>query len=360
MMKHGLGAALLAAIIASPVAVAAEAPKMDPGLRAKARHATDLGLRFLRANMAKDGSWVNSVGVTAIALRAYLESHRGYGVGDGPFITRPIAFILKHVRPDGSISETIQNRNYNTALSITALQATKDPAYARIIRNGQKFLKGLQLDETNGYAESHKYYGGMGYGGDERPDLSNQYFALEALKATSLDPADPVWKKALVFVSRAQNLSETNDQKWAANDGGFTYMPGYSPHGGTGSYGSMTYAGLISLIFAGVDKKDPRIQGAYRWIKDNYTLEEHPGVKGKQGLFYYYSAFAKTMYAYGKTEITDAKGVTHNWRNDFAAKLVGLQAADGSWSNAWSKRWWEGVKPLQTARMVISLSLAAR
>ncbi len=56
--------------------------------------------------------------------------------------------------------------------------------------------------------------------------MSNVYLAIEGLKSTSADPQDPVWQKALVFVNRTQNRSESNDQKWAANDGGFIYMPG--------------------------------------------------------------------------------------------------------------------------------------
>ena len=46
--------------------------------------------------------------------------------------------------------------------------------------------------------------------------MSNVYIALEGLKAASTDPKDPVWQKALVFVNRSQNRSESNDQKWAA------------------------------------------------------------------------------------------------------------------------------------------------
>ena len=59
--------------------------------------------------------------------------------------------------------------------------------------------------------------------------MSNLYIALEGLKAASTDPKDPVWQKALVFVNRSQNRSESNDQTWAANDGGFVYMPGWNP-----------------------------------------------------------------------------------------------------------------------------------
>jgi squalene-hopene/tetraprenyl-beta-curcumene cyclase len=183
---------------------------------------------------------------------------------------------------------------------------------------------------------------------------------MEALRVTQLDPNDPVWKKAMIFINRSQNRSESNDQSWAANDGGFTYMPGYSPHGGTGSYGGMTSAGLASLLFAGTDKKDPRVQAAYDWIRANYTLDENPGAKGQHGLFFYYNAFAKAMTAFGEPEVTDAKGVKHNWRDELATKLISLQAEDGSWVNTASNRWWEGDKNLVTAWSVIALNLVVR
>jgi len=340
----------------APAVYSAAPDKMDKQLKSKAKRATDNGLRFLREQQAEDGSWSESVGITALALRAFLESRRKYTEEDGPFITRPVEYLLSHVKPDGSISESINNRNYNTAVAITALKATNNPAYDQVIENGKKFLMGLQLTEEDGYTPEHKYYGGIGYGGDERPDLSNAYIALEALKASELDKNDPVWEKALTFVSRSQNNSETNDLDWAKNDGGFAYMPGFSPHGDAVSYGSMTHAGLVSLLFAGVDKNDPRVKAAYTWIQKNYTLDSNPGAKNKQGLFYYYNAFAKSMSAFGETEITDSNGITHNWRNDLSAKLLSLQGKDGSWVNNDSPRWWEGNKNLVTAWSVICLN----
>ena len=337
----------------------AEATDLDPALRSKARRATDAGLHFLRGTLADDGSYSSSVGVTAIALRAYLTSHRGYSETDGAFITRPLGFILKHVDDDGSISETNQNRNYNTAVSVIALKATGNPKYTDKIAKAQKFLAGLQIDEGEGYAPDHAYYGGIGYGGDERPDLSNQYIAIEALRETSLDSEDEVWKKALAFVSRCQNRSESNDQGWAGNDGGFTYMPGYNPHGGTDSYGGMTHAGLISLIYAGVDRNDPRVQAAYDWIRANYTLDMNPGTESKSGLYYYYTVFAKSMAAFGSSTIETRKG-ERNWREDFVRKMLSLQLEDGSWVNPDSPRWWEGDKNLTTARIVTALNIALR
>ncbi len=333
---------------------------MDAQLKSKARRAIDNGLRFLREQQAEDGSWSGSVGITALALRAFLESHRQYTEEDGAFITRPLKFVISNVKQDGSISESINNRNYNTAVSITALQATANPQYREIIGNGQKFITGLQLDETHGYEPDHKYFGGIGYGGDERPDLSNAYMAVEALKVTSLDQDDPVWEKALLFINRSQNNSETNDLDWAGNDGGFAYMPGYSPHGNAVSYGSMTHAGLIGLLFAGVDRNDSRVKAAYEWIMANYTLDQNPGAKHNQGLFYYYNAFAKSMTAYGEAVVTDSNGIKHNWRDDLSRKLLALQNEDGSWVNTESPRWWEGNKHLVTAWSVIALNHVIR
>jgi squalene-hopene/tetraprenyl-beta-curcumene cyclase len=359
-MRKVTGIVAMVCLLAFTSAAHAADADMDPQLRSKAKRAVDNGLRFLREQQAEDGSWSASVGITALAVRAFLQSHRQYTEADGAFITRPISFILSNAKADGSITESINNRNYNTAVSITALQATANPEYEAIIEKGQKFIKGLQLDEASGYQSDHKFYGGIGYGGDERPDLSNAYMAVEALQATSFDADDPVWDKALVFISRSQNNSETNDLAWAKNDGGFAYMPGYSPHGDAVSYGSMTHAGLIGLLFAGVDRNDPRVQAAYEWIMANYTLDENPGAKHNQGLFYYYNAFAKSMAAYGEAEVTDSNGVRHNWRDDLARKLLALQGEDGSWVNQDSPRWWEGNKHLVTAWSVIALNLVVR
>ena len=356
--------ALLASMLAfcaAPFAQAAET--MDPQLKEKARRAIDAGLHYLRGAQAENGSMSGSVGITALSLRAFLESHRGYNEADGAFVSKQVDYLLSKVNEDGSICETLQNRSYNTAVALTALAATKNPKYSNVIEGGQKFLRGEQIDEKEGYKPEHRYYGGIGYGGDERPDLSNLYLAIEGLKATATDPKDPVWQKALVFVNRSQNRSESNDQPWAGNDGGFIYMPGWNPPefgGGTASYGGMTAAGLIGLLFAGVDRGDPRIQAAYKWMTSNYTLETNPGTDAKHGLFYFYNAFAKVMAAYGDDTFTDGKGQVHNWRNELAQKLISLQAADGSWVNPDSNKWWENNPHLVTAWTVIALEQIVR
>ena len=343
-------------MLATPWAHAADS--LEPALRERARRAVDAGLNYLRSQQAADGSVARSVGITALSLRGFLESHRGYNEGDGAFITRQVEYLLSNVKSNGSITQSLQNTAYNTAVTLNALAATKNPKYEPIIAAGRKYLIGHQIDEEEGYKPDHRYYGGIGYGGDERPDMSNVYIALEGLKAASTDPKDPVWQKALQFVNRSQNRSESNDQKFAGNDGGFVYLPGWNPpefENGTGSYGGMTAAGLLSLLFAGVDKKDPRVQAAYKWMTTNYTLELNPGTTKKHGIFYFYNAFAKVMTAYGEDSFIDGKGQKRNWKSELAAKLVSLQGPQGTWANPDSNAWWEDRPQLVTAWSVIAI-----
>jgi hypothetical protein len=181
---------------------------MDPALRSKARRAIANGLHYLRTQVGPDGSLLKSVGVTALSLRAFLESPAAYNESDGGFVTRQVDFLLANVKPDGAISESMQARSYNTAVALNAFAATKNPKYKDLLAAGRKFLISHQMDENEGYTPDHRYYGGIGYSGGERPDLSNVYFALEGLKAADTDPKDPVWQKALKFVSRNQNRRE--------------------------------------------------------------------------------------------------------------------------------------------------------
>src|SRR5262249_19790648 len=155
-----------------------------------------------------------------------------------------------------------------------------------------------------------------------RPDLSNTQYFLDALEAAGISKDDPGRKKALVFISRCQNLKgEYNDQPWAGkiNDGSFIYSPAGGgqtkaqpgPDGSFPGYGSMTYAGIKSMIYCGVSKDDPRILKALEWIKKHYTVDENPGMpksRSQWGLYYYYHTMAKTLQTLEFDEFTDAQG----------------------------------------------------
>ena len=356
-MPKPIKAILIATLLATG-AVSAATDDMSPQLRAKSQQAIDAGIKFLRSKQSANGSVLNSTGLTALSLTSILQNPAGAGNVDKTVIDKYANFIASKANPDGSIVEQQHDQSYNTAVSISALAATKDPKYAPLITAGQRYISKAQIGESRGFATVDSWYGGMGYGGDERPDMSNFYIAIEALRATSYDPKDPVWQKALIFASRMQNRSESNDQKWAGNDGGFAYSPGMNPPemgGGTNSYASVTAAGLYGLLLIGVEKSDPRVQAAHKWLITNYTLDSNFGSNSKNTLFYFYSAFAKVMAAYGEKEFVDSRGQRRNWRNDLAARLISLQEADGSWVNHDSNVFWEDKPELATAWSVQAL-----
>ena len=197
------------------------------------------------------------------------------------------------------------------------------------------------------------------------------------MREAGFSASEPFWKKLELFVSRCQNnpkgdallgksgIGSTKDWgfRYAPND---TRGPSESLDDGSlaySSYGSMTYQGLKSLLYADIDKKDPRVQGAFKWISDNFTVVENPGMRtlgnpkaGLQGLFYYYHTMAKTLSVYGESVLGDSKGAKRIWAAELSDHLMKLQAEDGHWKNT-SGRWWENLPTLDTAYAMIALSL---
>jgi squalene-hopene/tetraprenyl-beta-curcumene cyclase len=124
--------------------------------------------------------------------------------------------------------------------------------------------------------------------------------------------------------------------------------------GGLRSYGSMTYAGLKSMIFAGVGSDDSRVKAAMTWISANYNLNTNPGL-GDAGLYYYYHTFAKTLSVAKIDSIKDVDGKDHDWRADLVEVLKHRQQKNGAWVNG-NERWLEGDPNLVTAYSLLALS----
>ena len=185
-------------------------------------------------------------------------------------------------------------------------------------------------------------------------------------RALGLAPDDPAVRKAVVFVSRTQGGEEAKDYWIGLPDGGFIYSPhegGESKAGefvmpsgekGLKAYGSMTYAGFLSLVYTGLEKDDPRVQAALDWIGSHWTLEENPEL-GMQGYMYYLMTMGKALRAYGKPTVVDGQGAEHPWRKELSAKLVSLQRDDGSWINPEAERWYEGNPYLSTPYALVAL-----
>ncbi len=358
---------LLATVLLLSVAVpAAPAAEQSTAAGDRLNLAISRGVDFLRQSQADDGSWsaASGLGITAIAATSLLRNGR---TADDPDVARALKYLEKHVHDDGGIYQKgSRHKNYETSLTIVCFElANRDGRYDAVLAAAEQFVKHLQWDDDEGHDISSMNYGGAGYGSHERPDLSNTSFLVDALHAVGRGEDDPAMQKALLFISRCQNLeSEYNTSPFAAkvDDGGFYYTPaaggqsqaGETPEGGLRSYGSMTYAGLKSMIYAGLEPDDPRVKAAYDWIRQHYTLEENPGM-GAQGLYYYYHTFANALDATGKDEVTDADGEAHPWRTEVANELISRQNQDGSWVNS-NSRWLEGDPNLVTSYALLALS----
>ncbi|TAH35930.1 MAG: hypothetical protein EYC70_11810 [Planctomycetota bacterium] len=344
------------------------------------------GVDYLLAARDASGLWEvygnPEPGISALAAHALLRSARA----DARKAAEPVLDWLKaQQKEDGSIY-TQGLPVYVTSAAVMALAAAGRPQDRDALQRALQYLRVTQCDEGENYSESDKFYGGIGYGNDLRPDLSNLQYALAALHAGGATADDPAFQRALVFVQRCQNRSETNpetyrdaggkDEVRSGNDGGGVYYPGNSMAGteqladGTviaRSYGSMSYALLKCYLLAGLPADDARVQAVLRWIQDHWTLEVNPGFDtlrdpraGYQGLYYYYLTLAETLALTGRSEIRSSDGAAHDWRAELRAKLAALQQPDGSWVNALADRWMEGNAVLCTAYALNALAEAAR
>lgn len=368
---------------APPQAPAAAQTAQDPAARAQAL--VDRGLAWLKEQQKPDGGWQRAEeppAITAIALKAFCQDK--HYQGDEPFLKKAFAKVLSFQKPDGSISDD-NLATYNTAIAISALAESKQADYKPQMLKALAFLRDLQWDDKiqgvpahMKVPESNPNFGGFGYGAKgKRADGSNMQVALDALKDSGLKSDDPAFQAALKFATRLQNNSETNDQKWAGNDGGFIYsaadgggskageMIGASGMRMWRSYGSMTYAGLKSMIYAGLSHDDPRVKAAWDWVRRNWTLDENPGIRygdpnnpkgGDDGLFYYYHTLARALHAYGQPVIVDAKGNRHDWRIELIDKLAAQQHQDGSWTGV--QKWMESKPTLATSYAILALQEA--
>jgi squalene-hopene/tetraprenyl-beta-curcumene cyclase len=312
---------------------------------------------------APDGSFSKSVGITAVAAAGLTA----VGISDeDPVVKKSFEYLLGNIQPDGGIYvKGSTHANYETCISIMALnRANKSGKYTEAIKNAEKFVRKEQWDESENITTEDLKYGGAGYGSKARPDMSNTAFMVETLHQLGAGKDDPAIQRALTFITRCQNLeSPQNSSPFAAkvNDGGFYYtvaaggssVAGTEENGGLRSYSAMTYAGLKSMIYAGLDEKDPRVMAAQKYLRNNYSVETNPNL-GMSGLYYYYMTMSKALKVNGEP-IFEAKDGKHDWKAELTKQLKARQREDGSWFNE-EKRFMESDPNLVTGYALLVLA----
>ena len=336
------------------------------------------GLAWLRTQQNVDGSFGKDVthpALSALPMTAFQREVTGK-FAQADFLQKSAAYLRGFAQEDGGIYNKENGlANYNTSVCLIALAGAGDAKDTELLLKARAYVIGQQ---ASGMAKSETD-GGIGYGSvgaspkRGHPDLDNTLIALEALRTTQSLAADKPgtkdlnWQAAIDFISRCQNLPSHNKQPWASGDaenkGGFVYFPGSSNAGemeleGGGkalrSYGSMSYGGLLSFIYADLKKDDERVKAAVEWLSKHYTLEENPGLK-QEGYYYYLHLMAKALIAAGITEL-EVGGKKVDWRRDLAQRLLKLQAPEGSWANE-TPRWKENNPVLVTTYCVLTLEL---
>lgn len=390
--------ALLLSLVTLAVSTCISAQGADDAATEPGAAAVRGGLGFLDGRQDDDGSWSPEPGpaVTGLVLRALVQD--GRTPATDPVAAAALAYVLGKVQPDGSIrsGEDSMLANYNTAICVSALaQLPDDPRARAAVLEGLDFLRAQQwqagMTDPKGepVTESHPYFGGAGYGRHGRPDVSNTQVMVQALHDAGLSPTDPAFQRAATFIARCQG-TDANDFFPAGTivpDGGIVYStsedagnigvpqsmanPGQQdpsvdegrrrPVSGLRGYGSMTYAGFKSFLYAGLTRDDPRVEAALGWIRSNHTLDRNPGMPDgldQQGLYYYYLVYGQALSAFGEDTLTLAEGDVLDWRSGLAEALTARQRPDGSWSND-ADRWMEGDPNLATAFAVLALQAAA-
>ncbi|MEG0333705.1 MAG: prenyltransferase/squalene oxidase repeat-containing protein [Akkermansia sp.] len=377
-------------------------------------HSIERGNDYLKSKQSPDGIWGSPAypAMTALACTATMRAPDQLGKPIPNFLKKSFNFILQSQKEDGSIYGR-GLASYNTSVCMMALLAAHNPAYDQPLLKARAYL----VKQQNHFAPDNPFNGGIGYGDKNSPpiaDLSNTSLALEALHYSQQlakdgkygKQPDIDWQAAIDFVSRCQSTPSSAKKPGITSDpadqGGFMYRPAPPPtitpsttptlaqnkqaqqgqsvqndpkgqgnrgnHGNHGNhnsrggqrtpeplraYGSMTYAGIQSLIYANLSKNDSRVQAALDWLAKNYSLTENPGV-GIDGLYYYYQAMSKALSAAGIDTLQLADGSSIDWRQQLAQQLVTIQKSDGSWVNT-SNRWWETDPILVTAYCVLAL-----
>lgn len=400
-VRRGFGA-LCALLVAAAVGETVRMPVRNGpepitlSLQHEAHAALDRAYAWLRAQQHEDGHWSNPrfPALSGLAVWALVRG----GEENEAAIVKGVDYILLCTHDNGAIFvEPGEQRrggglsNYNTAICMVALNEVGRSDLIPHVLRAREFIAAGQF-----LAPESMYHGGMGYDADTDrayADLSNSYIAYEAMRLTERaedfrtegERADLDWTAALQFVQRVHNHPEFNEASWVSDAdrdaGGFVYRPEQTRAGtftdadGIVRFRSMpgmTYAGLLSYIYAGLDRNDPRVQATVDWAVRHWNLDANNPVSGgaahhdtadeREGLFYFFNVLSKGMAIYGQDEFHPENRAPFNWRTDLVEKLVALQKIDpatghGYWVNEVG-RYWENDPVLVTSYAVLALQMA--
>lgn len=358
-------AALLAALlVAAPALADLEPPLLDVSSRLEALNAVSRGLGFVLARQGKDGSWSGHPGITAVCLMSLARGPQAETKAVADAVKRARVFILAHARADGAIANRVAagNEVYATSVGAMALTMLGRAQDREAIIRARGFL--MRRQQPSGFDYSGL---GSGYQASRYPDLSNTHWALEALHLSQplAAKAPPEHRQAAAkFRARAGALVAACQVQTGEAAGGFLYYPvalaeeKTVKHRGLPlrqAWGSLTYGGLKSLAYCGVEPTDKRIALGRGWLQRHFTWRQNHGLD-QGGLYYCYYMLVSTYTVLGEKRVLDAAGRPRNWRQGLVNELLSRQRGKGEWVNQ-NRLWMENDPNLCTAYALLALEI---
>ncbi len=320
--------ACLALLLAPALILAPAPPARADVTSAEVEEAIRNGVRFLARIQQPDGSWPDvdarsHTGTTSLVMLALLTAGEKPGT---PMIDKALAFLEQ-------FSATDLNSTYAVSLQ-TMVFATADPARFRIqLARNVEWLERAQIKPGDG---NPNWPGAWTYAADKGApaDNSNSQYALLGLNAAAevgIPVKGEVWVRARQYWEMAQ-----------FNRGGWGYMP----HGGDQPTGSMTCAGLASLVISGTKRFEGQetllpdgtvrncgqggvninLQRGIDWIGSHFRVSENWS-RGQQWKFYYLYGLERAGRLTGQRYFGE-----HDWYREGAEYLVHEQdKLTGQW-----------------------------
>ncbi len=283
------------------------------------------GVSHLKREQRADGSWPEMdnrwiTGTTSLVTLALITA--GEPTTD-PVVAKALDYI-------GQFSPNDLGKTYTVALQTLVLAAANDPdRFQARLRADVAWLERAQVQP----GDRRDYPGGWSYTDkkESSSDGSNSQYALLALHAANEAniPVKPaVWALARRYWESGQH-----------HDGGWTYYP----DDGKNTYGSMTCAGLSSLIITGLKRYQGqetladseirncgqgginlRVQRGIDWLSAHFSVGTNFN-KGLQWKFYYLYGLERAGRLTGQRFFGDK-----DWYREGAEHLVHLQEL-GAW-----------------------------
>ncbi|MDO4569948.1 MAG: DUF4159 domain-containing protein [Planctomycetia bacterium] len=276
------------------------------------------GVDYLKSLQNRRGNWneeeIHVGGISSLCTLALLSAGE---TPDDPHVARALEYLRSVDPTSGPVEST-----YVAALQTMVFCMAEPKRDAGLIRRNVLWLQNTQKTEIKVGAWGYPYGNG---------DPSNSQFALLALYEAdrlglSIDPK--VWRNASVYWSNTQNI----DGSWTYN-----YLPPSVGQQAPGS-GSMTCAGIVSLLIAGEKSEladalirngeflpcqrqnteiSRRLNHAQKWMAKHFSVSRNPG--NKDWVLYYLYGLERMG------RMTEQRFIGgHDWYREGVAELLRL------------------------------------